>query len=235
MDLHLRRRARVLRRPRFMIKTTTKELLDLENQYWTAIKEKDADLAMRLTDEECIVTGAQGVGRINRQVLSKMLKDAPYTLHHFELKDAEVRQLRDDVAILGLQGSRGADGRRQTGEARRSRRLDVGTPRREVALCPAHGGNYRRSVWAGSAGLAPARAAGLTGAELVSRLLRLPDCFVNGSCVRNTFECRRNVLAAARPTTRRNPRVGRTRAERDRAGTVRSFGKRDVGQSLEVQ
>jgi uncharacterized protein (TIGR02246 family) len=86
-----------------MTKTTAKELLDLENQYWTAIKEKDADLAMQLTDEECIVTGAQGVGRLNRQVLSKMLKDAPYTLHHFELKDAEVRQLRDDVAILAYQ------------------------------------------------------------------------------------------------------------------------------------
>ncbi len=27
---------------------TTKELLDLENQYWQAIKEKDAEKAMRL-------------------------------------------------------------------------------------------------------------------------------------------------------------------------------------------
>ena len=80
--------------------TLEKELLDLERQYWQAIKEKNPDAAMRLTDEECIVTGAQGVGRMNRQVLSKMLKDAPYTLHDFELKDAEVRQVRDDVAIL---------------------------------------------------------------------------------------------------------------------------------------
>lgn len=80
--------------------TLEKELLDLERQYWQAIKEKDPDAAMRLTDEECIVTGAQGVGRMNRQALSKMLKDAPYTLHDFELKDAEVRQVRDDVAIL---------------------------------------------------------------------------------------------------------------------------------------
>jgi uncharacterized protein (TIGR02246 family) len=77
-----------------------KELLDLEKQYWQAIQEKDADAAMRLTDEECIVTGAQGVGKMNRQNLSQMLKDAPYTLNAFELKDPEVRQLRDDVAIL---------------------------------------------------------------------------------------------------------------------------------------
>jgi len=80
--------------------TLAKELLDLENQYWQAIKEKDTDAAMRLTDDECLVTGAQGVGRVSRQTLSEMLKNAPYTLHSFELKDAEVRQLRDDVAIL---------------------------------------------------------------------------------------------------------------------------------------
>lgn len=76
------------------------ELLDLERQYWQAIKDKDVETAMRLTDDECIVTGAQGVGRISRQVLSKMLKDAPYTLLDFEIEDAEVLQLRDDVAVL---------------------------------------------------------------------------------------------------------------------------------------
>ena len=80
--------------------TLANELLDLEKQYWTAIKEKDADAAGRLTDDECIITGAQGVGRVNRQALSQMLKDAPYTLHAFELKDPQVRQLRDDVAVL---------------------------------------------------------------------------------------------------------------------------------------
>ena len=76
------------------------ELLDLENQYWQAVKERDVETAVRLTDEECIVTGAQGVGRMSREHLSGMLKSAPYQLHHFELGDAEVRQLGDDVAVL---------------------------------------------------------------------------------------------------------------------------------------
>ena len=80
--------------------TLGKELLDLENQYWQAIKEKDVDAALRLTDEECIVTGAQGVGRIDRQGMADMLRNAPYILNDFELKDPEVRQLRDDVAVL---------------------------------------------------------------------------------------------------------------------------------------
>lgn len=90
-----------MRQGELMANTTlANELLDLENQYWKAIQEKDADAAMRLTDDECIVTGAQGVGRLDRKVLSSMLQQAPYTLHSFELKDAEVRQLRDDVAVL---------------------------------------------------------------------------------------------------------------------------------------
>ena len=76
------------------------ELLDLEQQYWQAMKEKDVDAAMRLTDEECIITGAQGVARVSRQGLSDMLKNAPYTLHDFELKDEQVSELKDDVAIL---------------------------------------------------------------------------------------------------------------------------------------
>jgi len=76
------------------------ELLDLEQQYWQAMKDKNVDAAMRLTDEECIITGAQGVATVSRQGLSDMLKNAPYTLHDFELKDEQVRELKDDVAIL---------------------------------------------------------------------------------------------------------------------------------------
>ena len=80
--------------------TLRKELLDLENQYWRAIQERDVDTAMRLTDEECIVTGPQGVGRVDRKGLGEMMRNASYTLHDYELKDPEVRQLRDDVAVL---------------------------------------------------------------------------------------------------------------------------------------
>lgn len=80
--------------------TLANELLDLEKQYWQAIKERDADTAIRLTDEECIVTGAQGVNRVNRSDFREMMKQAPYELHAFELKDPEVQQIRDDVVVL---------------------------------------------------------------------------------------------------------------------------------------
>jgi uncharacterized protein (TIGR02246 family) len=85
-------------------RTIEAELLDLEKRYWQAIKDKDVDAAMRLTDEPCIVTGAQGVGSIDRKTFAAMMQAAPYTLHRFELKDgAQVRLVRDDVAIVAYQ------------------------------------------------------------------------------------------------------------------------------------
>jgi uncharacterized protein (TIGR02246 family) len=81
--------------------TIEAELLGLEKRYWQAIKDRDAETAMRLTDEPCIVTGAQGLGALDRKTLGAMMKAATYTLHRFEIKEgAQVRLLRDDVAIV---------------------------------------------------------------------------------------------------------------------------------------
>lgn len=81
--------------------TVEAELLDLENRYWEALRTQDVEAAMHLTDESCIVTGAQGVGAIARKNLGDMIKSANYTLHRFELKDgAQVRFLGDDVAMV---------------------------------------------------------------------------------------------------------------------------------------
>lgn len=84
--------------------TIEAELLALEKRYWQAIKDKDAEAAMRLTDEPCIVTGAQGVGSLDRKTLAAMMKTATYTLHRFEIKSgAQVRLIGDDVAIVAYQ------------------------------------------------------------------------------------------------------------------------------------
>ena len=67
---------------------------------WPAIKAKDADAAMHVTDDGCIITGAQGIARIDRQTLMRMMKAATYTLPAFALSEPQVRLLPDDVAIL---------------------------------------------------------------------------------------------------------------------------------------
>jgi Domain of unknown function (DUF4440) len=80
--------------------TVEKELLDLERQYWQAIKEKDVDGALRLTEFPCVVAGARGVRQVDRQMFTSMMKDAPWTLREFSLEDAQVRLLSKDVAVV---------------------------------------------------------------------------------------------------------------------------------------
>jgi len=81
--------------------TLERELLDLEQQYWRAIKDKDVAAALRLTDDPCIVAGAQGIARVDKPTFTQMMTDAPWTLDEFAIKDkAQVRLLNDDVAIL---------------------------------------------------------------------------------------------------------------------------------------
>lgn len=78
-----------------------KELLGLEKQFWQALKDRDADAAMRLTDDSCILAGPQGVALISREALGDMMKASHYTLDEFELKDdVQVRLLSDDAAVL---------------------------------------------------------------------------------------------------------------------------------------
>jgi ketosteroid isomerase-like protein len=77
------------------------ELVALEKQYWQAIKERNVDAALRLTDDPCLVADAQGVRLIDRQAFAAMMSGTSFTVHDVEVKDdVEVRLLRYDVATV---------------------------------------------------------------------------------------------------------------------------------------
>ncbi len=80
--------------------TTDEELLALEHQYWQAIKDGDAALSARLSDDPCVVTGSQGVGRIDRATLEGMFASAAWKLTGFEITSPIVQLLSDDVAVV---------------------------------------------------------------------------------------------------------------------------------------
>jgi hypothetical protein len=80
--------------------TMTSELIALERQYWQAIQDGDFDKISELTDEPCIVTGAQGLAQVDRPTLERMLVNAPWILHSFELSDERALMLSDDVGVL---------------------------------------------------------------------------------------------------------------------------------------
>ena len=78
------------------------ELLDLERQFWDAMRDKDASAASKMTDDGCIVVGAQGVAAIDKASMGKMVKEAEWELRHysFDEQNAQVRMIGDDVAIV---------------------------------------------------------------------------------------------------------------------------------------
>jgi len=84
-----------------MEKTVERELLNLERRYWQALQDGDDQTAVLLSDDPCIVSGAQGVASIDRKAMAAMLKQATWKLRHFEIgPDVKVRMLGEDVAVL---------------------------------------------------------------------------------------------------------------------------------------
>ena len=78
------------------------ELLNLERRFWDAMKTKDANVASSMTDDQCIVVGAQGVSSIDQQTMGKLTTEGKWTLEQyaFDEKNAQVRYLTDDIAIV---------------------------------------------------------------------------------------------------------------------------------------
>jgi ketosteroid isomerase-like protein len=82
-----------------MNKTSETEIIELERQYWQAMKDRDVNTCERLTDFPCIVTGPHGVHRVPKEKFRGIMQAANYTIDEFKFKDSEVRLLTDDVAI----------------------------------------------------------------------------------------------------------------------------------------
>ena len=84
------------------MQSNQRELLDLERRFWDAMKAKDAPNAARMTDDGCIVVGAQGVSAIDRQTMAKLTAEGEWELQTYAIQDknAQVRFIADDVAIV---------------------------------------------------------------------------------------------------------------------------------------
>jgi hypothetical protein len=78
-----------------------RKLLSLERQFWQALKKHDVEAALELTADPCIVTGAQGIARIDKKTFAGMMKSDSSEIDDFEITDVEFEQLSDDVAVIG--------------------------------------------------------------------------------------------------------------------------------------
>ncbi len=79
----------------------TDELMELERQFWEAIKNRDGKTAAALSDDPCVVTGAQGFGKYTPKQVGAMMNDGRYELRSFRFeKNPEVQLIGDDVAVV---------------------------------------------------------------------------------------------------------------------------------------
>jgi hypothetical protein len=82
--------------------THEQELVDVERRFWNAMKEKDAAAASELTDEQCVIVGAQGVSAIDAQTMAKLTSEGQWELeqYSFDEQKRQIRFLTDDIAIV---------------------------------------------------------------------------------------------------------------------------------------
>lgn len=97
------------------------ELVDVERRFWNAMQGKDAAAASELTDDGCVIVGAQGVSAIDAKTMGKLTREGSWELEEFSFdeKTRQVRFLTDDIAIVayGVKEKVVVDGKRLPIEA----------------------------------------------------------------------------------------------------------------------
>ena len=82
--------------------TDNRELVDLERHFWNAIQAKDSKAAGEMTDDGCVIVGAQGVSAIGAATMARLTKEGQWQLREFSFDDKtlQARRITDDVCIV---------------------------------------------------------------------------------------------------------------------------------------
>jgi ketosteroid isomerase-like protein len=78
----------------------TDTIVKLENAFWQSMKDKDADKAMTMIADECLITGPMGTLRSDPADYKRMTEQGGWDLDRFELSDVQVIFPSDDTAII---------------------------------------------------------------------------------------------------------------------------------------
>jgi hypothetical protein len=77
------------------------DILAREHAFWQSMIDRDSAVGAAMTAEPCIVTGAQGVGSIDRKMFAKMMDGGTWTLKSYEFTDVKFAQPAENVAVIG--------------------------------------------------------------------------------------------------------------------------------------
>ncbi len=79
---------------------TKDEVVALEKSYWDAMKRKDGSATAKLSGENALVAGTQGVMAIAKSKMGKMTEEGQWQLESYSFDDVQVSTPAPDVAII---------------------------------------------------------------------------------------------------------------------------------------
>lgn len=80
--------------------TSSKTLIDLENRFWQAIVDQDADTATDMLTEPALMVSSHGAMQFDHDGYRQMATKGSMVLKSFELSDMKVVFPNDDTAVL---------------------------------------------------------------------------------------------------------------------------------------
>lgn len=85
-----------------MVHADEQQIIDLEQEFWRTIMEKDTDASVAMLPDRSMVVGAQGAAVLTRDDYRRMAEQAEgsWKLKSFRLDDVSVMFPRADVAVI---------------------------------------------------------------------------------------------------------------------------------------
>ena len=79
---------------------STDTIVKLEKTFWQSMVDKDADKAMKMIADECLITGPMGTMRSDPADYKRMTEQGDWELDDFEMSDVQVIVPAEDTAII---------------------------------------------------------------------------------------------------------------------------------------
>ena len=79
---------------------STDTIVKLEKTFWQSMVDKDADKAMTMIADECLITGPMGTMRSDPADYKRMTEQGEWEVDQFEFSDVQVIFPQEDTAII---------------------------------------------------------------------------------------------------------------------------------------
>lgn len=79
---------------------TAETIQKLETRFWQTMVDKDAEAAMKLIADKCLITGPMGAMRSDPEDYKRMTEEGQWELDRFEFSDVQVIFPHEDTAII---------------------------------------------------------------------------------------------------------------------------------------